>query len=159
MKISHYVSVKLVMIAIACSFAASTPIQAQEAKRTLRWPVWADTRSSFGKAPTDTSQQYIQQKNGEKAYERCDFADSNKARGGPLHRASYIRPHNRSGWCPDLLPGGRRSECAGRSLVAWVSGIVVHVPRVDSTACRSVPRHRAGSGRLRIYRSSGTAAL
>jgi hypothetical protein len=32
MKISHYVSVKLVMIAIACSFAASTPIQAREAK-------------------------------------------------------------------------------------------------------------------------------
>jgi hypothetical protein len=32
MKISHYVSVKLVMIAIACSFAASTPIQAKEAK-------------------------------------------------------------------------------------------------------------------------------
>ena len=69
MKISHYVSVKLVTIAIACSFAASTPIQAQEAKRTLRRPVWADTRSSFGKAPTDTSKQYIQQKNGEKAYE------------------------------------------------------------------------------------------
>jgi hypothetical protein len=32
MKISHYVSVKLVMIAIACSFAASIPIQAREAK-------------------------------------------------------------------------------------------------------------------------------
>jgi hypothetical protein len=32
MKISHYVSVKLVMIAIACSFAASTPIQAKEPK-------------------------------------------------------------------------------------------------------------------------------
>ena len=32
MKISHYVSVKLVIIAIACSFAASIPIQAQEAK-------------------------------------------------------------------------------------------------------------------------------
>jgi hypothetical protein len=32
MKITHYVSVKLVMIAIACSFAASTPIQAREAK-------------------------------------------------------------------------------------------------------------------------------
>ena len=32
MKISHYVSVKLVMIAIACSFAVNTPIQAQEAK-------------------------------------------------------------------------------------------------------------------------------
>jgi hypothetical protein len=32
MKISYYVSVKLVMIAIACSFAPSTPIQAQEAK-------------------------------------------------------------------------------------------------------------------------------
>ena len=32
MKISQYVSVKLVMITIACSFAASTPIQAQEAK-------------------------------------------------------------------------------------------------------------------------------
>ena len=32
MKISHYVSVKLVMIAIACSFAGSTPIQAKEAK-------------------------------------------------------------------------------------------------------------------------------
>jgi hypothetical protein len=32
MKISHYVSVRLVMIAIACSFAASTPIQAKEAK-------------------------------------------------------------------------------------------------------------------------------
>jgi len=30
-------------LAIACSFAASTPIQAQEAKRTLRRPVWADT--------------------------------------------------------------------------------------------------------------------
>ena len=32
MKISQYVSVKLVMIAIACSFAASTVIQAQEPK-------------------------------------------------------------------------------------------------------------------------------
>jgi hypothetical protein len=32
MKISQYVSVRLVMITIACSFAASTPIQAQEAK-------------------------------------------------------------------------------------------------------------------------------
>ena len=32
MKISHYVSVRLVMIAIACSFAGSTPIQAKEAK-------------------------------------------------------------------------------------------------------------------------------
>jgi hypothetical protein len=32
MKISHYVSIKLVMIALACSFAASTPIQAREAK-------------------------------------------------------------------------------------------------------------------------------
>jgi len=32
MKISHYVSVKLVMIAIACSFVGSTPIQAKEAK-------------------------------------------------------------------------------------------------------------------------------
>ena len=32
MKISHYVSVKLVMIAIACSFAASTPIQARVAR-------------------------------------------------------------------------------------------------------------------------------
>jgi hypothetical protein len=32
MKITHYVSVKLVMIAIACSFAASTPIQAREAE-------------------------------------------------------------------------------------------------------------------------------
>ena len=32
MKISHYVSVKLVMIALACSFAASTPLQAREAK-------------------------------------------------------------------------------------------------------------------------------
>jgi len=32
MKISHYISVKLVMIAIACSFAGSTPIQAKEAK-------------------------------------------------------------------------------------------------------------------------------
>ena len=32
MKISHYVSIKLVMIAIACSFAASTVIQAQEPK-------------------------------------------------------------------------------------------------------------------------------
>ena len=32
MKISHYVSVKLVIIAIACSFAAIIPIQAQEAK-------------------------------------------------------------------------------------------------------------------------------
>jgi hypothetical protein len=49
-------------LAIACSFAATTPIQAQEAKRTLRRPVCADTCSSFGKAPTDTSQQYIQQK-------------------------------------------------------------------------------------------------
>ena len=57
----------------------------------------------------------------------------------------YIHPQNRSGWCPGLLPSGRRSECAGGSLVAWVSGIVVHVPRVDSTACRSIPRHRAGS--------------
>jgi len=32
MKISYYVSVKLVMIAIACSFAAGTPIQAKEPK-------------------------------------------------------------------------------------------------------------------------------
>lgn len=32
MKILNYVSVKLVMLAIACSFTASTPIQAQEAK-------------------------------------------------------------------------------------------------------------------------------
>ena len=32
MKISQYVSVKLVMIAIACSFAASTSIQAREAR-------------------------------------------------------------------------------------------------------------------------------
>ena len=32
MKISHYVSIKLVTIAIACSFAASTVIQAQEPK-------------------------------------------------------------------------------------------------------------------------------
>lgn len=32
MKISQYVSVKLVMIAIACSFAASTSIQAREVK-------------------------------------------------------------------------------------------------------------------------------
>lgn len=32
MKISEYVSVKLVMIAIACSFAAGTVIQAQEPK-------------------------------------------------------------------------------------------------------------------------------
>jgi hypothetical protein len=32
MKISHYVSIKLVMIAIACSSAASTVIQAQEPK-------------------------------------------------------------------------------------------------------------------------------
>jgi hypothetical protein len=32
MKILHYVSIKLVMIAIACSFAASTVIQAQEPK-------------------------------------------------------------------------------------------------------------------------------
>jgi hypothetical protein len=31
-KITHYVSVKLIMIAIVCSFAASTPIQAREAK-------------------------------------------------------------------------------------------------------------------------------
>ena len=32
MKILHYVSIKLVLIAIACSFAASTVIQAQEPK-------------------------------------------------------------------------------------------------------------------------------
>ena len=32
MKILHCVSIKLVMIAIACSFAASAPIQAQEPK-------------------------------------------------------------------------------------------------------------------------------
>jgi hypothetical protein len=32
MKISHYVSVKLVMIALACSLAASAPIQAREAR-------------------------------------------------------------------------------------------------------------------------------
>jgi hypothetical protein len=32
MKISQYVSVQLVMIAIACSFAASTSVQAREAK-------------------------------------------------------------------------------------------------------------------------------
>jgi hypothetical protein len=32
MKILHYVSIKLVMIAIACSFAASTVVQAQEPK-------------------------------------------------------------------------------------------------------------------------------
>jgi hypothetical protein len=32
MKISHYVSVKLVMIALACSVAASTPVQARQAK-------------------------------------------------------------------------------------------------------------------------------
>lgn len=56
-------------LAIACSFAATTPIQAQEAKRALRRPVWADPCSSFGKAPTDTSQQYIHHKNGEKTYE------------------------------------------------------------------------------------------
>jgi hypothetical protein len=34
MKISQYVSVKLVMIAIACSFAVSTSIQAREARAT-----------------------------------------------------------------------------------------------------------------------------
>lgn len=32
MKILNHVSGKLIMVAIACSFAASTPIQAQEAK-------------------------------------------------------------------------------------------------------------------------------
>ena len=32
MKISNYVSLKLIMIAIACSFAASTPLQAGEAR-------------------------------------------------------------------------------------------------------------------------------
>jgi hypothetical protein len=32
MKILNYVSLKLIMIAIACSFAASTPLQAQEAR-------------------------------------------------------------------------------------------------------------------------------
>ncbi len=32
MKISHYVSVKLVIIALACGFAGSTPIQAKEVK-------------------------------------------------------------------------------------------------------------------------------
>jgi hypothetical protein len=32
MKILHYVSGKLIMVAIACSFAASTPIQAREAR-------------------------------------------------------------------------------------------------------------------------------
>ena len=34
MKISHYVSGRLIMVAIACSFAASPPIQAQETKST-----------------------------------------------------------------------------------------------------------------------------
>jgi hypothetical protein len=32
MKILNYVSLKLIMIAIACSFAASTPLQAREAR-------------------------------------------------------------------------------------------------------------------------------
>ena len=32
MKILNYVSLKLIMIAIACSFAASTPLQAGEAR-------------------------------------------------------------------------------------------------------------------------------
>jgi len=32
MKISQYISVKLVIIALACGFAASTPIQAKEVK-------------------------------------------------------------------------------------------------------------------------------
>jgi hypothetical protein len=32
MKILNYVSGKLIMVAIACSFAASTPIQAREAR-------------------------------------------------------------------------------------------------------------------------------
>jgi hypothetical protein len=32
MKILNYVSLKLIMIAIACSFAASTPLQAQEVR-------------------------------------------------------------------------------------------------------------------------------
>src|SRR4030088_2613022 len=32
MKISHYISSGVIMVAMVCSFAASTPIQAQEAK-------------------------------------------------------------------------------------------------------------------------------
>ena len=43
MKILNYVSLKLIMIAIACSFAASTPLQAREARLNS-----ASTRSEDG---------------------------------------------------------------------------------------------------------------
>ncbi len=43
MKILNYVSLKLIMIAIACSFAASTPLQAREARSNS-----ASTRSGDG---------------------------------------------------------------------------------------------------------------
>ena len=43
MKILNYVSLKLIMIAIACSFAASTPLQAREVRSNS-----ASTRSEDG---------------------------------------------------------------------------------------------------------------
>ena len=45
MKILHYVFGKLIMVAIACSFAASAPIRAQEASLTRAWRASGDNAS------------------------------------------------------------------------------------------------------------------
>jgi hypothetical protein len=41
------------------------------------------------------------------------------------------------------------------SLAAWIPGLIVHVPRADSTPGQSLPSHRAGSPWLWIYGGSG----
>jgi len=66
--------------------------------------------------------------------------DVNGSRSGPIHCACNLRPQSGSGRRSDLLSTGRRCCCARAAPAAWLSSLVLHVPRTHSTPRRPVSR-------------------